>query len=240
MSNLVIIEHSGGYMSFTFFQIFVISLLTIGKSLIATETLTSLKEGNLRFVENKAKCHQITEEIRLELAKSQDPIATVIVCSDSRVPPEQVFDQNPGKLFVVRLAGNVVDQYALASIEYGVTVLKTPLIIVMGHQNCGAVKEAFNLSEKNYSANIGSLLSEIYPSIRKVIGETHLSKEKQLKLAIQYNVDHTHQQMLIRSPVIRSHVKEKKLEIVDAYFTIDSGKVEWGPFNKNIKPFWKS
>ncbi len=217
-----------------------IAPLKEGKQPATQDPIELLKEGNQRFVENKPKCGHVTEAERLELAKDQNPFATLIVCSDSRVPPEQIFDQNAGKLFVIRLAGNVVDQFALASIEYGVSVLKTPLIVVMGHQNCGAVKEAFKLGEVNYSANIASLLAEIYPSVHQVKEENHLSEGEQLKLATEYNVENTHLQMLIRSPVIRDLVKEEKVKIVDTVFYIDSGKVEWGPFANKTKPFWKS
>lgn len=204
------------------------------------DPLELLKQGNQRFVENKAKCDYVTEAKRLELAKNQNPIATLIVCSDSRVPPEQIFDQNVGRLFVIRLAGNVVDQFALASIEYGVSVLKTPLVVIMGHQNCGAVKAAFNLGKADYSANIGSLLAEIYPSVSKVNRETHLSEAEKVKIATQYNVEHSHHQMLIRSPVIRDLVKEEKIKIIDSVFYIDTGKVEWGPFSSGTKSFWKT
>ncbi|MEM1283659.1 MAG: carbonic anhydrase, partial [Chlamydiota bacterium] len=243
---------SGGVMSVYKFKVLIVLCLITVQVVVAEDEPTTafnredddplelLIKGNQRFVENKSLCENMTQESREELAEDQSPIATLIVCSDSRVAPEQIFDQKMGKLFVIRLAGNVVDQFALASIEYGVSVLKTPLIIVMGHQNCGAVKEAFKLEEETYSANISSLLVEIYPSVKQVKDQNHLSETEQLKLATQYNVENSHRQAILRSPVIRDLVKEEKVKIVDAFFYIDTGKVEWGPFNSKTKPFWKN
>lgn len=196
--------------------------------LYAEDVLQVLKEGNQRFVDNEVTHQELSKSEREELAKSQSPVATIIVCSDSRVPPELIFDQHVGKLFVIRLAGNVVDQLALASVEFGISVLKTPLILIMGHENCGAVEAAFTLESQGYSANIGSLLYKIWPAVEQVKQEqSSLNKEKQLALAIENNVTNTHKEMLTRSPIIRDLVKAKKVQIVEGVFHISSGKVEF-------------
>lgn len=228
-------------MPFTLFRgLLVASIIGFGQlAASGDDPLSLLKKGNKRFVENKTVFGDVSEDQRLELAKGQSPFATLVVCSDSRLSPELILDQHLGKLFVIRLAGNVVDQFALATIEYGVAVLGTPLIVVMGHQNCGAVKEAFKLGDKEYSANIASLLTEISPAVKSVKGEALLSDDEKLSLAIQYNVENTHRQMILRSPIIREHVSSGKVKIVDSIFYIDSGKVEWGPFTDKPKTFWK-
>jgi carbonic anhydrase len=227
----ITVDNFGEAMFLTRICYFCMLCVALAQVALAGDTLKILKEGNQRFVNNEVKCEDVTKAKRMELAKDQSPIATLIVCSDSRVAPELVFDQQLGKLFVIRLAGNVVDQLALGTIEFGLSVLKTPLVIVMGHQNCGAVKAAFSLGETDFSANIGTLLTQISPAVKKVkMDKSQLSKDDQLNLAIQMNVANTHKQMILRSPIIRDFVKEGKVEIVDAVFHIDSGKVEWGPF----------
>ena len=106
------------------------------------EAISKLKEGNSRYTGGNLQHPGQTTERRAELAKSQYPFATIVSCSDSRVPPEIVFDQGLGDLFVVRVAGNVVDDHALGSIEYSVDPLGVRLIVVLGHQSCGAVQAA--------------------------------------------------------------------------------------------------
>lgn len=192
--------------------------------LTATEPLQCLIQGNNEYLRDDP----LSKKQRSSLAKSQKPIATILTCSDSRVPPELIFNKELGELFVVRIAGNTVDQLSLASLDYGVSYLGTPLLVILGHENCGAVSAAFDLESKDFGANIGALLAQIHPSIRDVkLNHANLSKKKQLKLAIEKNVSHTHREILFRSQVIRHLVEEKKLQVKEAVFHIGSGKVTW-------------
>lgn len=183
-----------------------------------------LKKGNQAFAGNT----QFTNEQRQQLAQGQKPMATVLACSDSRVPPEMIFNKNLGDLFVVRIAGNTIDQLSLASLEYGVSYLETPVLLILGHQNCGAVKAAFDLSEQNYDANIGALLAQISPAILEA-KKRHPNQPKstQIERAIELNLNHTESEILYRSQVIRNLVKDQKLSIQKAVFQIDTGKVVW-------------
>lgn len=193
-------------------------------SFTGPEVLENLKKGNESFLQHP----DISKKQRIAQAKQQTPIATVLACSDSRVPPEFIFDKNLGDLFVVRIAGNTVDQLSLASLEYGVGYLGTPVLVILGHQNCGAVTAAFDLGEKDYGANIGALLSQIHPAIREAKENyKDQSKEKQIEEAIRLNLEHTHREILWRSQVIRKLVDDDKLLIEKAVYKIDSGKVNW-------------
>src|SRR5512135_449398 len=104
------------------------------------ESLQKLMDGNKRYVEGTPINKDLGDTKRKEILKGQHPFATVITCSDSRVPPEHIFDQGLGDIFVVRVAGNVVDSIALGSIEYGTEHVQTPLLVLLGHSDCGAVK----------------------------------------------------------------------------------------------------
>lgn len=203
---------------------FILLGFLMSLSFTGPEVLENLKQGNETFVQNP----DISQKERLSLAKKQTPTATVLACSDSRVPPELIFNKNSGDLFVVRIAGNTVDQLSLASLEYGVSYLGTPLLVILGHQNCGAVTAAFDLGERDYGANIGALLSQIQPAIREAKDQfKELSKEQQIEEAIRLNLEHTHREILWRSQVIRKLVNDNKLMIEKAVYKIDSGKVNW-------------
>ena len=209
-------------------QIFHLLLLTMLfiNQLSGSDILDKLKKGNENFINGEVNCLKMTQKERAQMAKNQRPVAMVVTCSDSRVPPEIIFDQNPGDLFVIRIAGNVVDQLGIASIEYGISVLKIPLLIIMGHQNCGAISAAFDLGDTEFSANIAALLTQIKPSIRSVTQKyPNKSKAELLDLAIKQNVLHTHQEIINRSPIVREHLGNGTLNIVDAVFNIETGRV---------------
>ncbi len=173
------------------------------------ESLEALKKGNQRYLDGK----------HTSMAEGQAPFATVIACSDSRVAPELIFNQNTGDLFVVRLAGNVVGDLAIASIEFAAGTLGTPLIVVMGHQNCGAVQATIDNYDKAVPGSMGELIAEIRPAVKEA--------DFNLNRAIQDNVRNTAQKILRSSPTIRQLVKEGKVEIVLAEFHLESGEVEW-------------
>ena len=133
------------------------------------EALQILKEGNARFATDKSVLRNINAERRESLKNGQNPYAVIVSCSDSRVTPTTVFNAGLGELFDIRLAGNVVDDDALGSIEYAVEHLNTPLIVVMGHQSCGAVTATYNevVKGEKVSGNMESFVKKITPSVNK-------------------------------------------------------------------------
>src|SRR5438067_11616610 len=135
------------------------------------EAIAKLKEGNARYTSGNLQHPGQTTERRAELAKSQHPFAIIVSCSDSRVPPEIVFDQGLGDLFVVRVAGNVIDDHSQGSIEYAVDHLAVRLIVVLGHQSCGAVKAAKETiaAKTKATAHIQSLITAIQPAVEATI-----------------------------------------------------------------------
>lgn len=122
-----------------------------------------LSEGNNRFIQGKLSTYDVGTNRRAELAHGQHPYAVVVTCSDSRVPPELIFDQALGNIFVIRVAGNVLDAVALGSIEYAVEHLNTKLIVVMGHEKCGAVKAT--VDGGHVPPNIGAIAAKIQPAV---------------------------------------------------------------------------
>jgi carbonic anhydrase len=197
-------------------------------NLDASPQLDELKAGNQRFINHKPQKCDLNFTPRDVQAETQAPFAIIVACSDSRVSPEIIFDQSNGDLFVVRLAGNTIDDLALGSIEYANTYLKSPLLVILGHENCGAVAATFKLGNKSFSSNIESLLNQVYPAVEKT-RETHKGTpdKELLDLAIRENIRHTHEEILQRSPTLKKALAEKNLEIVDGLFSISTGKVEW-------------
>ncbi len=137
------------------------------------EAISKLKEGNGRYTSGNLQHPGQTSERRAELAKTQHPFATILSCSDSRVPPEIVFDQGLGDLFIVRVAGNVINDEGLGSVEYSVDHLGSRLILVLGHQNCGAVKAARETiaAKGNAPGHIESLVTAIKPAVEATAKE---------------------------------------------------------------------
>lgn len=179
----------------------------------ADEALERLKDGNKRFVEDKSELINVTKERREELEEGQSPYAVVVSCSDSRVTPTTLFDVGLGELFDIRVAGNVLDKDALGSIEYGVEHLKSPLLVIMGHESCGAVTAAYDKVKKGdkIEGNINSLVDKIEPS---VVNANSLDE------AIHNNTDAVVKQVN-ENEVVKKLVKEGKLKVVEAYYTLD-------------------
>ena len=139
----------------------------------ADQALAELLDGNRRFVTAKRAYPDQSIQVRRELSTAQKPFAVVLTCSDSRVPPEDIFDQGLGDLFVVRLAGNIVDQAVRGSIEYAVGEFGTPLIMVLGHQNCGAVAATLKTLQPPFTTPagaVGELVAAIAPAVESVRG----------------------------------------------------------------------
>jgi carbonic anhydrase len=187
------------------------------------EALQKLMDGNKRFVSGKLVKKDLGDTKRKELLKGQKPFATVITCSDSRVPPELLFDQGLGEIFIIRVAGNVVDSIALGSIEYGVEHLHTPLLLILGHEKCGAVTATVE-AEGAPEGNIGAIIKKIKPAAdtaKKKGGD----KEKIVETAISENVKNVYKDVM-KSSVVRHLVQEGKLKIVGGEYMLSTGKVE--------------
>jgi carbonic anhydrase len=206
--------------------ILLVPLLTWGavraqEAMPSSETAWKrLKDGNARFAADKTSQKKIDAKRRAELVKGQQPFAIVLCCSDSRVPPEIVFDQGLGDLFVLRLAGNIADPVVIGSIEFAVANLKTPLIVVLGHEDCGAVKVA--LSGDKLEGNVGKIVKLIHT------GED-LPKDKaaQLLRATKNNVTYQAKRLTAESPLLKDFVASKRVQIVTGIYELESGKVRW-------------
>ncbi len=181
-----------------------------------------LMQGNKRFVAGQHTIGKLVFE-RKELAKGQHPHVIILGCADSRVPPELLFDKNLGELFVVRAAGNVADPVELGSIEYAVEHLHSSVLVVLGHESCGAVAAAVS-GEKMPSKNLNAIVSKIIPAFENedscVIGEKLNSS------CIRLNVKQSAEDVLQNSPILEEAVKEGKLSVIRAVYDLESGKVE--------------
>lgn len=187
-----------------------------------------LKEGNRRFVNKNPQMLTLALEDRKQMAAGQTPFVTIVACSDSRVPPEIIFDQGPGEVFIVRLAGNTVDEFALASIEFGLSYLKTPLLVVLGHENCGAVQAAFNLQKGTHNSKLTSLLQSIKPSTEQAARENPGKSQKELlDIAINLNTKRVLNKILTEIPEIQNMVDQGRLQTETGVFKIRTGEVTW-------------
>jgi carbonic anhydrase len=192
-------------------------------ALSADEALKRLLDGNKRFVSGHVKSPNRTAARRAELAKSQHPIAVVVSCSDSRVPPELLFDQGFGDVFVVRTAGNIVDSITLGSIEYAVDHLGTKLIVVLGHERCGAVTAALQGGET--PGNIKSVVDAIKPAVEK--GKAlHTGHGEVLDTCIISNVKQVAEKIRKTAPILSEKVEDGMLKVVGAYYDLDTGMVD--------------
>jgi len=183
--------------------------------------LQKLIEGNNRFTSGKPADKELGAGRREELLKGQNPFAVIVSCSDSRIPPELLFDQALGDIFVVRTAGNVVDTIAIGSVEYAVEHLHTPLVVVMGHENCGAVKAAVDGGEAEGS--IGAIIDKIEPSLAraKAAGATGAQL---YEAAADENIMATIRD-LQKSPIIQHLLASGNLTLVGAKYHLGSGEV---------------
>ena len=187
----------------------------------ADEAWQKLMDGNARFVNDEPEEKDFVAE-RDAVVAGQCPFATVITCSDSRVPPEYIFDQGIGDIFVIRVAGNVIDPVVLGSIEYGVEHLNTPIFVVLGHQSCGAVTAAV---QGGAEGNIESIMEEIKPAVLAA-EKTGKTGDELVDEAIDLNIDLVIEKTLEDSPITKELVEEGNLVIVGAKYYLDTGKVE--------------
>jgi carbonic anhydrase len=188
--------------------------------------LQRLVEGNKRFVEAHLSHHALTiKETRKALAQGQKPYAIILSCSDSRVPPEIVFDETLGRLFVVRVAGNILDPVVLGSIEYAVEHLGSGLIMVLGHEACGAVAAAYDATGKP-EGNIGAVVDPILPAAQKAKDMMKgKSRAEQVEAAIDFNIDLVAQNLPVQSSVVKEYVDRGTLKIVKGKYHLRRGDV---------------
>ncbi len=198
---------------------------TPAANLAPPAALQDLKDGNARFVSGHAASCQNATARRPELAAGQAPNAIILSCSDSRVPPEQVFDQGLGKLFVVRDAGNILNPDAIASIEYAVANLGSRLIVVLGHESCGAVKAAIQTPPGKDAGSPS--LNELVTQIRSNLGAVTSSSDPKLRAPVIKNIGSVARELLLRSKIVHDAVSSGKVRIQEGIYDLDSGKVEF-------------
>ena len=197
-----------------------------GAGISADEALKNLLEGNKRYCDGQLTgVKQCDAPARDKLSKSQKPYAIVLSCSDSRVPPELIFDEGLGEIFVVRVAGNIPDPVVLGSIEYAAEHLGSPLIMVLGHERCGAVNATVNAKGKP-EGNIGAIVKTISPAVKQARKDCAGAETAALvECAIEKNVKMVASNLTKKSKVIDHLVKEGKVRIVTAKYDLDDGKV---------------
>lgn len=185
------------------------------------ETWTALMSGNKRFVAGKHTLPQFAS-MRKSLVEGQHPKAIILGCADSRVPPELLFDKNLGEIFVVRDAGNITDEVSLGSIEYAFEHLHANLLVILGHESCGAVAAAVS-GEKMPTKNLQAIVDTIAPSFEG--SKTCPLGGKSNMDCVKLNVGHSSDDVVSKSPILKKAVAEKELTIVRAIYKLDTGEV---------------
>jgi carbonic anhydrase len=199
---------------------------TPATSVTADEALARLKAGNEKYVNGPQLCEVDLASHREQVARAQTPWATILACSDSRVPPELLFGGlGVGELFVARNAGNMVDTATMGTIEYGAEHLGVPLVVVMGHQRCGAVSAACAVVEKHESfpGSIGPMVDAIVPTAQALHGKPGDFVDN----TVRESAKRTATKVATTSPIISHLIEEKKVKVVAAYYDLDDGHVEF-------------
>ena len=195
-------------------------------SITAAQALERLRAGNARFVRGDARFPTVQKEVLAALARAQHPYATILGCSDSRVPPELLFDAGFGELFIVRLAGNVLSPEVAGTLQYAGVHLKTPLFVVLGHEGCGAVQAA--LAARFHGARersrIEILLRSVLPGLDGI--DPALPSHEQLAAAVEANVRWTMRQIL-ETPEAQARQAEGVMQLVGAVAEISTGRVRF-------------
>jgi carbonic anhydrase len=193
--------------------------------LTADEALARLVAGNERFVRGEARFPTVQKEILAELAKGQQPYATILGCSDSRVPPELVFDAGFGELFIVRVAGNVISAEIMGTLQYAGVHLHTPLFVVLGHGGCGAVAAALaHRDGASHPERIELLLENIHPALTAL--DPDLPADAALDAAVEANVRWSMRQLLA-TPEGRARLEEGVVQLVGAVYDLETGRVRF-------------
>ena len=203
--------------------------------LTAQEALERLKQGNQRFVNGSVKhIKLLSHQERALMAESQEPFAIVLGCSDSRVPAEMVFDQGLGDLFVIRVAGNIVAPSQVGSVEFAAESFGCPVVIVLGHTHCGAIKSTINalMNPKTPpSANLMSIVNRVRPSV-EILMQTELKDDldKLSQHAVRSNVFASVNQLRHGSAVLESLIAKGQLKVVGAEYSLETGEVSFYDF----------
>jgi carbonic anhydrase len=194
----------------------------------AAQARQRLLEGNRRFVAGESIHGHANKDWRKRLATGQKPFATILGCSDSRVPIELVFDQGFGDLFVIRIAGNVISTDVVGSLQYAEHHLHVPLLVVLGHEGCGAVTAALDAKFKRAREpkRIEALVRMIEPGLKDI--DPQLSPEKQLSAAVKANVRWSMVQ-LAELPEVKKSLTDRQLEMIGAVYDLETGKVSMLP-----------
>jgi carbonic anhydrase len=193
----------------------------MASSLTTDKALRKLAEGNARFVASQLTHPNQGKDRRAEVSKGQSPFAVIVGCSDSRIPPEIIFDQGLGDLFVIRVAGNVLDDIGMGSIEYAVDHLGTQLVVVLGHGKCGAVTATVQGGEAH--GHVGSIIKAIATALEKAKGLSGDLTDNTIKA----NAGLVANQISSSAPILSKKVAEGRIKVVSAYYNIETGKVEF-------------
>jgi len=206
--------------------------------------LQRLKDGNARFVHGHAEHPHQSSDHRRVVAGGQHPYAVIVTCADSRLSPEILFDEGLGDLFVVRVAGNVADRFALASVEYAVEHLGSRLVVVLGHSSCGAVKAAvdsLSVAHQHQAANqpshghaeesnIAALVAEIVPAVRAAKSQPGELLPNAIRTNVQYSIRH----VIERSAPLRTSLMASEIEVAGGVYDLQSGVVEWTELRRGM------
>jgi carbonic anhydrase len=198
----------------------------------ALEALECLREGNRRFVAEIHSGIEMTgQSRRVELTSGQEPFAIILGCSDSRVPAEIVFDQGLGDLFVIRVAGNIVAPSQVGSVEFAAHSFGTPLVVVLGHSQCGAIVGTLNELERPTelrSPNLRSIADRILPAVQALLEvDPPLEREVLVRAAVRANIRASANQLRNGSRILEGLIEQGKLLVVGAEYSLETGEVIW-------------
>lgn len=198
----------------------------------ADEALARLREGNQRYVDNTTRLAEINDwQRRAELAKGQEPFAIILGCSDSRVPAEIVFDQGLGDLFVIRVAGNVVAPSLVGSVEFAASQFGTPLVVVLGHSSCGAIRATLDQlasCSESPSPNLADIVERVRPAVAPLMERTPERPTAELmEEAVRANVHASVRGLTAESPILAERVRDGRLKVVGAEYDLASGEVSF-------------
>lgn len=191
--------------------------------LTADEALDLLREGNASFVTDAPYRGGTTRERRMEIAEGQSPFAVLVGCSDSRVPPELLFGRGLGELFIIRVAGNTVDTSALGSVEFAVGPLGVPLVVVLGHERCGAVQAAMEVvaNDATFPGRIGDMIEPIVPAVLSARDQ----EGDPIANAVTANVRRVVAHISDQSPIIRDGMEQGRVKVIGAVYDLHEGHV---------------
>ncbi|HZS48499.1 MAG TPA: carbonic anhydrase [Blastocatellia bacterium] len=210
-------------LSITVCLLFAICFIALPKdttNLTADQALQKLLQGNKRYMKGAFLHPDQAPANRIDVAKNQNPFAIILGCSDSRVPPEVIFDQGLGAMSVLRVGGNVLNDPELGSMEFVVQHFNTPLIMVLGHQKCGAITAA--LSAGALPGHVASFVDPVRPAVERIKGQPGDPVENGVRANVQFVVD----QIKSSGPILSDLVKSGKLKVVGAEYNLETGAVE--------------